>query len=300
MKWAAAVLCACLAWCCLAGCGGHSTTLVNPPPETCSGQKITGTLVDSLTKQPVTQAWAVLETGSPLVASGPLYDFYPAQAVSPDGKGAFSICAQSVPAPSAVVIVALDAGGNAYPPFVSAVRGAKDFGSIPMGGCTGMCGFEGSQQTSAPATITGTITSAPVAKAGTVVAQYAMSALDGSRTTNGLVNLWALAMPAFSSTQTVAFTTAPGQCPDNAPFCTAYTFTLPSQKPIQPAVVSGIPGYIQEAGAPLYLIFAAPDGTLSCTPPWGETALQADLASLLTAAPGARLTASTMAFSGCH
>lgn len=293
-------MCACLLGLCLVGCGGHSAGIVTPPPDTCSGLKITGTLVDSLSKQPVTRAWAVLETGTPLIASGPLYEFYPAQTASTDANGAFSVCAHSVPSPSAMVIVALDASGKAYPPFVSAIAGTKDFGSIPMGGCTGMCGFEGSEQATTPAIIAGDITSAPVAKTGTVVAQYAMAALDGSKSTGGLVNLWSLAMPAFDSTQNVSFATAAGPCANGVHFCTSYKFTLPSEKPLQPFVLNGVSGYIQEAGAPEYMIFATPDGAFSCTPSFGFSAYQTDLATPLTATPGTHMKASGIDFSGCH
>jgi hypothetical protein len=281
----------CAAWLFLAGCGGNPT-----PPITgssgCTGVLITGTLKDSLTSQPVVQGTAVLESGAQL-GSQAAFKFYPSQQAAIDTQGSFQICALSLASPSALVLEALDASGNAYPPFISAVTSSTDFGTIPMGGCTVAC-MLGASQTSVPAGITGTITSAPVAASGTLVPQYATEALDGSKTSSGGGNVWALAMPSFNPSQTESFRTAAGSCSPSAPFCATYSFTLPSQSPKQR--VTG--GYLQPVVAPFYIINAAPAG--SCIPPTGQTINQQNSGSLLQANSGAQLTAAPISFTQCQ
>lgn len=215
------VLFVCISLICLTGCGGKTV----PPssPNACTGVVISGTMQDSLTNQPVSQGWAVLESGTQLLTT-PIFNFSPSQKVISDVHGAFSLCAPPITQPSAIVLVALDSAGKTYPPFVAPVSGATDLGTIAMGGYRIICGFLGQQQTSSPATIKGTITSAPIAKPCSVMAQYAINALDGSK------NFWNLAVPSLDPAQSNTFGTTPGVCAANAPFCAAYTFTLPSQK----------------------------------------------------------------------
>ncbi|MFZ0743364.1 MAG: hypothetical protein WAM85_03115 [Terracidiphilus sp.] len=290
-----ALLFACLLWLGLSGCGGKSSAPNPPVSDVCTGFAISGTLKDSLTNQPVAQGWAVLESGTELSLT-PVYEFYPTKKVATDVHGGFSVCAQAVPNPSAIVLAALDSTGNAYPPFVASVSGATDLGTIQMGGCAGLCGLEGQQQTTAPATITGVITSAPVATAGTVVPQIAMEALDGSKAPNGMPNLWAIAIPSLNPSQNLTFNTTAGTCGGNAPFCATYTFTLPSQSPLSPA--NG--GSVQAAVPPIYLIYAADNSTSSCSQPTAIASFQQDGTSFLIASPGAQLSAANMNFTGCH
>jgi hypothetical protein len=291
-------------WLGLAGCGGSSSSSGSPGgsqpvPQVCSGISIKGAMVDSLTKQPVAQGWAVLESGTQLLATA-VFNFAPLQRVSAGTKGDFELCVTTLSSPSAVVLVALDSAGKAYPPFVSAVSGATDLAIIAMGGCTAICGFEGSQQTTASVVVTGTITSAPISKTVSVTPQYAMTALDGSKSTQGVPNLWSIAMPSLDAALTNTFSTVPGTCGGIASYCTVYTFTLPSQNPFHPATVSGIPGTIQQAGAPIYIFNATVEGTASCIPPFNFTTMQQDGKSLLIGNPGAQLTAMTMSFTQCQ
>ncbi|HVJ06382.1 MAG TPA: hypothetical protein VM578_11975 [Candidatus Saccharimonadales bacterium] len=248
-----------------------------------------------MTNQPVSQGWAVLESGTQRSITA-IYNFLPKQNVTSDVHGAFRVCAPIVPNPSAIVIVALDSSGKAYPPFVAPISGSTDLGIIPMGGCRPICGLDGQQQTSSPATITGAITSTPIAKTGAVLPQYVMQALDGSKSTDGYPNLWALAMPIFNTSQAYTFGTTPGTCAEGFPFCTAYTFSIPTQKPIKR--VTG--GYLQEAGAPDYSIYAVPDGTPSCIPSFGLEIFQQDGTSLLRGTPGVQLSAATINFTKCQ
>ena len=128
-------------WLGLAGCGGSSSSSGSPgggqpAPQACSGLAIKGTMVDSLTGQPVTQGWAVLESGTQLLATA-VFNFAPLQRVSAGTKGDFELCVATISSPSAVVLVALDSAGKAYPPFVSAVSGATDLGTVRDGGLHG-------------------------------------------------------------------------------------------------------------------------------------------------------------------
>lgn len=284
-----------LGWLCLSGCGGKSSSPTPPVSDVCTGVAISGTLKDSLTNQPVAQGVAVLESGTKSSVVS-IYNFFPKQQAAADVDGAFSMCAQSVASPSVIVVEAMDAAGNAYPPFLAPVSEATDFGTIPLGGCTVMCGLAGQQQTSAPATITGSVTSTPIALTGTVVPQFAVQALDESKAVDGTPNLWALAMPVYNTAQSFTFNTAAGACAGGARFCASYTFKLPSQSPIWR--VNG--GTVQAAVAPNYLIYAAAGGTTSCLLPSVLTVFQQDGTSFLTGKPGAQFTAANLNFAGCQ
>ena len=130
-----ATLLVCLAWICLAGCGNNSISPAAPPGSGCSGVVISGTLLDSLTSQPVAQGMAILESGTEL-GTTPVFDFYPKQEVATDVHGGFSLCGQTLTYPSAIVFEAADSGGKAYPPFIAPVAGTANLGTILMGGCT--------------------------------------------------------------------------------------------------------------------------------------------------------------------
>lgn len=290
------ILFSCMACMCLAGCGGNSTSSTTPTGNTCTGVVITGTLQDSLTKQPISQGVAVLESGTQF-SSTTIYNFSPTQQVATDAHGAFKLCTQTVATPSAIVLEALDSAGKAYPPFTASVTGTTDLGTIPMGGCTGACGLlDDQQQTSLPATITGVITSAPIAKTISVVPQYTLSALDGSKTKDGHSILWSLDLPLFNSSPASSFTTASGACAGTAAFCASYSFPIPSQKPIRP--FNG--GYLQQVGVPDYMIYAVPGGSASCAQPYRYSVLQQDGTSFLVASPGAQITAAEINFTGCQ
>ena len=263
---------ACLVWIFLSGCGGNPPSIAPPTSQSCSGVVISGTLQDSLTRQPVAQGTAVLESGTELSVSR-VYEFLPIGQTATDAHGGFSLCAQSANYPSAIVLEALDSVGKAYPPYVTAISGTTDMGTIAMGECTMTCGFfQGEQQTATPATITGVITSAPIAVAGTVVPQYALEALDGSKTADGYPNLWSLAMPVFNASPVLTFNTTAGGCGTGAPYCATYTFSVPSQSPWTP--MGG--GTIKLAATPQFLIYAGPGKSATCSLPWALAAFQTD------------------------
>jgi hypothetical protein len=272
-------------WFFLVGCGSTPTSLLPPASDACSGVVITGSLLDTLTHQPVHQGWVALESGTQF-SSTKIYNFNVTQQTTVNSDGSFKLCAASISSPSAVVAIALDASANAAS-VAGAISETVDLGTLPMGGCTLICGLEDEQQTSAPATITGLITTAPIAKSGTVLPQYAMTALDGS------ANLWSLAMPVYNTSQPFIFTTAATGCPAKTPYCASYTFTVPTQKPVTPAKN----GYTQQAGAPTYSIYSA---VTSCSPASALETFQLDGASPLEATPGATLSAGTTSFSACQ
>lgn len=279
------------------GCGGGgSKPPINPPsPDTCSGQLITGVLHDSLTGKPVAQGLAALEAGTQLSPTVALYNFIPTKQASTDATGTFKLCVPSVASPSALVITALDASGSTYPPFISPISGAKDLGTVPMGGCAGTCGLVGEQQTTAPATIGGNITSAPGAVTGTIYGFIPTFALDGSKTASGDRIIWLLAAPDMSAGHTSAFSTAVNGCTGVSGPCTTYSIDLPSQSPMQ--LVNG--GYLRPAAAPTYMIFATLNQGSVCTLNYGASFFTLT-GGALQATPGAKLAAADVAFSGCQ
>ena len=162
-------------------------------------------------------------------------------------------------------------GRKAYPPYATLVTGATDLGIVNMGGCILICGLDGQQQTTLPATIAGTITSAPIAVAGTMIPRFAMQALDGSKSPDGLLNLWNLAMPVFNESMTPTFSTVAGSCDGISPYCATYGLVVPSQSPVHP--VSG--GTLQATVSPVYSIYAAL-GTYECVPAYASSLIQSD------------------------
>jgi hypothetical protein len=285
--WPALAVCA--LWLCLVGCGFDPLSSHLHTSDACTGAVITGVLHDSLTGQPVAQGWIFLESGNPLPGTR-IYNFSTAQQTTTHDDGTFSICASAIPTPSVIVATALDSSNKAYPMFVAPVSGEIDLGTILMGGCTVICAFEGQQQTSYPAEIEGVITTAPIAGRGSVVPQYSISAPDAAAT------LWSLTVPSFDSSQSFTFATAATGCTEGVPFCAAYSFLVPSQKPL--LAIKG--GYTQGTGAPVYSIIASVTDTPSCTPPFAFTSFQQDGTSPLTGTPGVKLTAATISFSRCQ
>jgi hypothetical protein len=218
----------------------------------------------------------------------PVFGFSVVKSTNADANGKFQFCVPSAPHPSAVIVAALDAGGNAYPALVAPVTSSIDFGRLLMGICRGTC-FNGQQQTSSPAVIEGAITTAPVAKSGSVFAQSGLVAPDD------FTKVWVISLPLLEQAETNSFQTNAGTCAGGAPFCAHYSFTVPSQNPI----VHTASGYTQLAGEPNYMIYATPDGG-SCIPPFGFTAFQEDGTSFLTGSPGVHLTAAAIAFQSCQ
>lgn len=274
------------------GCGGRSFSSSAQQEQGCAGLALTGRMMDSLTGMPVSQGWAVLESGTP-VAMTPIYNFEQIQRVKSDSTGAFQMCSSSVANPAIVVLVALDSSGKAYPPFIAPLSNAAgagktvDLGTIRMGGCTVVCGLEGQEQTSETATLKGRVISTPAPRTGSVVPEYAMYALDGTK------NLWNILMPVLDDAQTFTFKATALGCPNQTSPCATYTFTLSSQKPVWS--ISG--GYQQQAGAPVYSIDASADP--ACSP---ASVLEFDQqdGTPLIASPGSDLQVSDIDFTNCQ
>lgn len=249
-------------------------------------------MTDSITLQPVAHALAVLESGSPSLVPGS-YNFAVVQASPADSAGVFHLCVPALVQPAVVVLVAMDATGKTYPPFLSPVTATLDLGSVPMGGCSTICGgFPLPVQTAAPATISGEITTTPTAEKGVVIPQFVINAPGSTR------NFYSLLMPTLNPAELNTFSTAPGACPGNAPFCAAYTFTLPSQSPVQR--VPGTRNTIALTGSPGYLMYATISPTSACKEALALTIQQKDSSGFLTGAPGAQITAADLNFTGCH
>lgn len=275
----------------LIGCGGG--TKPTPPPssnQSCTGIGVSGVLHDSLTNQPISQAWALLESGDQGVTPTSIVRFSPSQKASADTGGAFQLCMPVAAAPAVLVVDALDASGKAYPPFVAEVTATTHLGTVLMGGCSLSCGLPGQQQTSSPALIQGAINSAPVSIAGSVLPQYSLKALDGSNST------WTVSVPPLSDTQLSGFSTTASACTGKDQFCFSYAFSLPSQKPTIP--VKG--GYQQDAGAPVYSIYASPASPAACAQSSLFTFLEEGGKTPLTGSPGLQMTAMDINFTGCQ
>jgi hypothetical protein len=284
----------CIAGIYLLGCGGQPSLLAPPNDSGGPGLTISGTMHDSLTGQPVSQGWAVLESGTQLPTT-PIYNFAQIQRVGTDSTGTFQISSSAIADPAIVVLVALDASGKAYPPFIAPIPNAAttsktvDLGTIPMGGCTVLCAFEGQEQTSEPAMLTGIILTSPISKAGSVIPQYAIAALDGTKDI-----IWNVVMPVLNNAQTFAFNTTALGCSNQSSPCSTYTFKLPSQKPFW--AISG--GYQQQTGAPVYSIYASAGS--SCSPAFVTEVYQQDGTSPLTATAGAQLQVPDINFTNCQ
>lgn len=275
----------------LIGCGGG--TIPPPPPpsdQSCTGIGVSGTLHDSLTNQPISQAWAVLESGVPNSIPSSIVSFSPSQTASADAGGAFQLCMPVAAVPAVLVVDALDSAGKAYPPFVAEVTATTNLGTVRMGGCSLSCGLPGQQQTSSPAVINGSVSSAPVSIAGSLLPQYSLRALDGSKAT------WTISIPPLSDAQMPGFHTAASACTGKDQFCSSYAFSLPSQKPV--VLVKG--GYQQDAGAPVYSIYASPASAAACAQSSVTASLENDGKTPLTGSPGLQLTAMDISFTGCQ
>ena len=270
------------------GCG-VSTTSPTPPKAQCSGIGVSGVLHDSLTNLPVAKGWAALETAQPATSSS-VVSFSLSQKVSSDADGAFQGCSTTTSQPTVLVIVALDTSGKAYPPFLEQISKTTNLGTIPMGSCTVICGFDNQEQSSVPATINGEILSAPIADDGLVSAEYPIKALDGSSA------IWMLNMPSLNDSQPQSFSTTEGGCSDREQHCAPYSFLLPSQN----AVVASKGGNQQSTGAPVYSIFAQSDTSVTCSPSTFSATFEKDGKTPLAGLPGAQISAQDISFTACH
>ena len=274
---------------CLVGCS-VSTPSAPLKNQACTGIGVTGVLHDSLTNQPVARGRVAVESAEPSLSASTV-SFSRPQTVISDAAGAFQVCSTSTTGPTVVVVVAQDSSGNAYPPLIEQISATANLGTIPLGGCTLICGLDNQQQTSAPAVIKGEITSSPASNDGYVVPKYAMKPLDGSTAT-----IWSVSIPDLNDGQSYAFSTLANGCTDQMQLCAAYTFLLPSQNAVTPT--KG--GYQQSNGAPVYSILAESANSSTCTASAISAYFEKDNKTALTGSPGAQLSAQDIAFSGCH
>jgi hypothetical protein len=267
------------------GCG-NDVSSTGVKSSICAGTGITGILHDSLTNLPVKQGVAALESAGTTSVPG-VVPFSAAQTATTDATGAFQVCLPNATQPTVALFFALDAADNSYPPLIQQVTASGNLGTLLMGGCRETCGLPNQRQAAAPATADGEITSTSVPAKGSVAPQLAISALDGSSA------IWNLSFPPWIAGQSSTFTTAANACSSQSLPCASYEFLLPSENP----VVSTKTGFQQKSGVPVYSV-SAQAGT--CSPASLTVDLQTDGKSLLTAAPGARLTAQNIGFTACH
>ncbi len=269
---------------------GSAGAQPSPAPQTC-GATITGVLHDSLTGTAVADGIVAAETGQREFPSSPVVNFSQAAQTRSDATGAFKLCvpqsavsAAGSAFPILVTAVAAAVDGSIYPASIAAVTKTTDLGFVVLGGCDVACGiFDGQQQSTQGAVIEGTITSAPGAVAGTVAAEFAIAAMNGSR------DLWAVAIPGLGAGESGAFQTA--AAPGSAGPCASYKFTLP----VLQSRVRTASGESQIRGAAGYLIQAVLGTQSHCRASFNTATEQAGGGPLLTA-PGAALTAMPVAF----
>lgn len=281
----------CVLFLCLMGCGGGGAPVAPPKSQDqgCTGIAVAGILHDSLTNLPVERGWVAIESAAAPPSASEVY-FSQSQTAVSDATGAFQVCSTSTTQPMVVVIVAQDSAGNAYPPFVEQISMTTNLGTIPMGGCTLLCGLDNQQQTSVPAVINGEITSSPVVIDGYVFPYYAMKSLDGATAT-----IWNVTFPNLSDRQLYMFSTSANGCSEQTQFCAGYTFIVPSQN----AVTLTKDGYLQSADAPGYSVLTKSSNS-SCTATTMSTYFEKDGKTPLTGSPGSQLSAQNIMFSGCH
>ncbi len=280
-----------------AGCGGGllppaATSPAPPAAQSCSAVVVSGTMTDSITRQPVAKALAVLESGSPSIVPGS-YNFSIVQSTPADSAGAFHLCVSALVQPAVVVLVAMDATGKTYPPFLSPVTATLDLGTVPMGGCSTICG--GSPlptQTAAPANIAGEVITASAIEKVNIAPQFVFNAPGSTK------DLWILLMPTLSPLQTYSFSTESSGCADTTDPCGGYIFTLPSQGPVQR--IPGTTNTTASTAPPGYLMSATISPATACKEPVVATAQQKGGSGFLMGTPGAQLLAANLAFSGCH
>lgn len=269
------------------GCGSKVVTV--PPLNQCGGTLLNGTVADSLTGSSIAGARVVLETASEL-SSSPIYNFTPTVVDTADSRGQFSLCSKTSTLPAVLVVEAVDQSGKAYPPTIIPVVPDINIGIVSLGACHVACGFPGQAQSSTSVGIAGFVTTSPAGELGTLSAQTAIAALDGSK------NIWNVALEGLLTDQPDSFLSTAAACPTTNELCASYTYTLPSQAPVE--LIAGV--YKQQEAPPTYSILAVPKTPGSCTQPFLSTSFQSDGSSPLTAAPGKQFMAAALSFTKCH
>ena len=240
----------------------------------------------------------MLESGAPTLTSF-IYTFDATAQTTSASDGTFQLCAPAPPTqaaltPTVLVITTLDPTGKAYPPYATNRLASASLGTIPMGSCVVQC-IDAQQQSTAPVTISGILTTDPVPETGTLLPQQAVAALDGSR------NLWSLLIPPLNPAQPLSFQTGAAggnACAGQTSPCASYSLVLPTEQP----VIATAQGSTQLAAGTAYSIEAQLGGqtTSTCTPPSISIFVQQDGTTPLLATPGAQLTAEAVQFRACR
>ena len=251
---------------------------------------INGKVVDSLTGQPIASGNTVVALEQK-DSSG--VDRVIMETVT-DAGGAFVFCPVAAGTYD-VVIVAITGTQVAYgSTVITGVQPGNALGTVPL---TVQAGANQS-----PASLTGQITTS-TGSAGTV-ADVSVSALQAILE-NGSTVLVTIPLAAQSAATASLTTAADASCPAKTD-CATYTLSVPAanpsigafstsgtQSPAAPA--SGPVGYTVDALAFVPGGGGAPD----CSPPELQTSSTNTNANLVVA-PGANVTAATLAFSGCQ
>ena len=252
-----------------------------------TSSSINGTVVDSVTNQPISGGTAVVALEQK-DSSG--IDRVVMETVT-DNSGAFSFCPVAAGTYD-VVIAGISGAQVAYAvTVITGVQPGNTLGMVPVVAQSGM--------NTAPASITGQVTTSTGSAA--TAADVSVSALLPA--TSSLKVTVPLAGQSATSAQ---LTTAPGaSCPVNTD-CATYTFSLAALNPSVGAFAAGTSQMPAPpvAGLVTYTIDAiafTTDGTSTpdCTP--SEIQTNGNVMNApLTVAAGQSSTAATLAFSGCQ
>jgi hypothetical protein len=257
---------------------------------TSTSSSINGTLVDSVSAQPVAG-------GNTVVAlerkdnSG--VDRVIMETVT-DSSGAFVFCPVAAGSYD-VVAVAINGAGTAYAATViTAVQPGNALGTVPLVAQVGT--------NKSPASITGQVTTTTGSAA--TGADISLSALQAISVNNSTL-LVTIPLAAQSASTASLTTAAAANCPAKTD-CAGYTLSVPalnpsvgtfstsgSQKPAAPA--NGPVNYTVDARA----VVPGGGGTLDCNPPELQTN-STSTNTHLTVTAGTTVSAATLAFSGCQ
>ncbi len=270
------------------------TAPIGSLPSTC-GLTYTAQLVDPSGRQEFSKrAFIVLEAGSAVPGTN-VTRYRTNSSMIPPDSGAITWCVPgSAPTNWILVITIGDGNGSLYPPTVI---------PHPQSGATIIVGGSSSQpgNLALPTTLTGVVTSAPIATAWHAYPLVAVTDPANPSSTMEIV------MPAMNGTVAgvksvdfggaMGFTVSSNSCPAGV-FCQQYSVEVPSQ----PAFVKTSNGYEQGSSALIYgvgLVSQDSQGHVNCTPSEGDTWEQID-GSNMTSGPGVTLHVATLSLSSCH
>ena len=255
-----------------------------------TSSSINGKIVDSATAQPISG-------GNTVVAleqnDGSGVDRVIMETVT-DSSGNFVFCPVAAGTYD-VVAVAVNGAQVAYAATViTGVQPGNALGNVPLTAPVGT--------NQSPASITGQVTTST--GSAPTVADVTLSALQPI-SVNSSTLLVTIPLAAQSAATATLTTATSATCPAKTD-CATYTLAVPaanpsvgafstsgSQKPAVPAV--GLVNYTMDARA----VVADGSGTADCSPSDLQTSTTVTNAAL-TVTPGASVTASTLAFSGCQ